>query len=129
MNANAQSIVVTGAVLALLGVALGAFGAHALKSRLDADLLAVYQTGVQYHLAHALGIILIGVLVHMLPAAKWLPAAAWTMTAGVVIFSGSLYLLSITGIRVLGAVTPIGGVALLAAWLMLAIGVANAGSA
>ena len=115
------------AALGLLAVVLGAFGAHALKSRIDADLMVVYQTGVQYHLVHALGIIIIGVLIHMLPAAKWLPAAGWTMTAGVVIFSGSLYLLSITGIRLLGAVTPIGGIALLAAWLLVAIGVANAG--
>lgn len=128
MNATGQPIIVTGAVLALLGVALGAFGAHALKARIDADLLAVYQTGVQYHLAHALGIILIGILVHLLPASKWFPAAAWIMAAGVVIFSGSLYLLAITGVRLLGAVTPIGGVALLAAWLLLAIGVAKTGA-
>jgi uncharacterized membrane protein YgdD (TMEM256/DUF423 family) len=128
MNGPSQSIIITGAILAFLGVALGAFGAHALKSRLDADLLAVYQTGVQYHLVHALGIVLIGILVMQLPAARWLPIAAWTMTAGVILFSGSLYLLSITGVRMLGAVTPVGGVALLAAWLLVAFGVLNAGS-
>jgi uncharacterized membrane protein YgdD (TMEM256/DUF423 family) len=126
MNANAQSILITGAVLAFLGVALGAFGAHALKARLASDMLAVYQTGVQYHLAHALGIVLIGILVQLLPASKWLPIAAWTMTAGVLVFSGSLYALSVTGVRMLGAITPLGGVALLAAWLMVAAGVRNA---
>jgi len=129
MNANAQSIVITGALFAFLGVALGAFGAHALKARLTAEMLAVYQTGVQYHLAHALGIVLIGVLVQRLPASRWLPVAAWTMTAGVIVFSGSLYALSITGVRLLGAITPLGGLALLAAWLLVAIGVAKAGAA
>ena len=120
MNANAQSIVITGAVLAFLGVALGAFGAHALKARLAADMLLVDQSGVQYHLAHALGIVLIGILVQMVPASKWLPVAAWTMTAGVIVFSGSLYALSISGVRLLGVITPLGGVALLAAWGMVA---------
>ena len=129
MNANAQSIVITGALFAFLGVALGAFGAHALKARLTAEMLAVYQTGVQYHLAHALGIVLIGVLVQRLPASRWLPVAAWTMTTGVIVFSGSLYALSISGIRMLGAVTPLGGLALLAAWLLVAVGVAKAGAA
>lgn len=125
MNANAQALVITGAVLAFLGVALGAFGAHALKARLASDMLAVYQTGVQYHLVHALGILLVGILVQVLPASKWLPVAGWTMTVGVIVFSGSLYALSISGIRVLGAVTPLGGVALLAAWLLVVVGAAK----
>ena len=125
MNANAQPLIIAGTVLAFLGVALGAFGAHALKTRIDADLMAVYQTGVQYHLVHALGVLLIGVLVQVLPPSKWLPIAGWTMTAGVIVFSGSLYALSLTGIRVLGAVTPLGGVALLAAWALLALGIAK----
>lgn len=123
MNANAQQLVSVGAILAFLGVALGAFGAHALKAKLAADMLAVYQTAVQYHLWHALGVVLIGVLAQLLPASKWMPIAGWTMVAGIVIFSGSLYALAISGIRVLGAVTPIGGLALLAAWLLLSYGV------
>jgi len=123
MNASAQQLVSAGAILAFFGVALGAFGAHALKARLAADMLTVYQTGVQYHLWHALGVVLIGVLAQLLPASKWIPVAGWTMVAGIVIFSGSLYALSISGVRVLGAITPIGGVALLAAWLMLMYGV------
>ncbi len=116
MNSNAQSLVIAGALLALLGVGVGAFGAHALKERLAPDLLAVYQTGVQYHLWHALGVILIGVLTHMLPAAKMLPIAGWLMVAGIALFSGSLYALSVTGVRTLGAITPLGGLAFLAAW-------------
>jgi uncharacterized membrane protein YgdD (TMEM256/DUF423 family) len=127
MNANAQQLVSAGAILAFLGVALGAFGAHALKVKLAADMLAVYQTAVQYHLWHALGVVLIGIIAQLLPASKWVPIAGWTMVAGIVIFSGSLYALAITGIRVLGAVTPIGGVALLVAWLLLAYGAIKAG--
>jgi uncharacterized membrane protein YgdD (TMEM256/DUF423 family) len=127
MNAQSQPIIITGAVLAFIGVALGAFGAHALKARLATDMMAVYQTGVQYHLVHALGIVLIGILVQMLPASKWLPIAGWIMTAGVIVFSGSLYALSVSGVRMLGAITPLGGIALLAAWLLVAIGVAKAG--
>lgn len=127
MNAQSQPIIIAGAVLAFLGVAIGAFGAHALKARLAADMLAVYQTGVQYHLVHALGIVLIGTLVQMLPASKWLPIAGWVMVAGVIIFSGSLYALSVTGVRILGAITPLGGIALLAAWVLVGIGVAKAG--
>lgn len=123
MNARARPIIIAGALLAFFAVALGAFGAHALKPRLDADMLAVYQTGVQYHLAHALGVILIGMLVQSLPPSKLLPVAAWTMAAGIIVFSGSLYALSLTGFRALGAITPLGGVALLAAWLLVAIGV------
>lgn len=123
MNANAQQLISAGAILAFLGVALGAFGAHALKAKLAADMLAVYQTAVQYHLWHALGVVLIGVLAQLLPVSKWMPIAGWTMVAGIVIFSGSLYALAITGVRVLGAVAPIGGVALLVAWLLLAYGV------
>ena len=126
MNANAQQLVAFGAVLALLGVGLGAFGAHALKARLAADMLAVYQTGVQYHLWHALGVVLIGILVQLLPGAKWLPVAGWLMVAGVVIFSGSLYALSLSGVRMLGAVTPLGGIAFLLAWGMVAYGVLKA---
>ena len=126
MNANAQQLVASGAILAFLGVALGAFGAHALKARLAADMLAVYQTGVQYNLWHALGVVLIGILVQLLPGAKWLPVAGWIMVAGIVIFSGSLYALSLSGVRVLGAVTPLGGVAFLLAWGMVAYAVLKA---
>ena len=125
MNKKARPLIAAGALLAFLGVVLGAFGAHALKPRIDAELFAVYQTGVQYHLVHAIGIILVGILANGLPISKWLPIAGWTMVGGVLVFSGSLYGLSLTGMRAVGAITPVGGVALLVAWLLLAVGVAK----
>lgn len=114
-----RNLIVTGALTAMLGVALGAFGAHALKSRLDPQLLAVWQTAVQYHLVHALGILAIAIAaMHWSHAAmNW---AGWTMFAGVLLFSGSLYLLAFTGVRWLGAITPLGGLAFIVAWLLFA---------
>ena len=114
---------VLGSVSGFLGVALGAFGAHALKARLSADMLAVWQTAVQYHLWHALGLVGIGILVQHLPASGPLRLAGWLMLAGIVLFSGSLYVLAATGTRWLGAVTPFGGVAWIAAWVLLAAAV------
>ncbi len=118
----ARNLIAAGAALAFLAVGLGAFGAHALKAQLAPDMMQVYQTGVQYHLPHAVAIVLIGMLCQQMPDSRIVPIAGWVMVAGVVVFSGSLYLLSVTGIRVLGAVTPIGGVALLTSWAMLAYG-------
>jgi uncharacterized membrane protein YgdD (TMEM256/DUF423 family) len=108
-----------GAVSAGLAVAAGAFGAHALKSRLGPDLLAVFETGARYQMYHALGLILIGVLGTMRPSSL-LDLAGGAMVAGTLLFSGSLYALALTGIRAFGAITPIGGVAFLAGWAMLA---------
>ena len=112
---------VTGAILLALAVMLGAFGAHALRGRLDAYLMGVYEKAVFYHFVHALGLL----IVSLLPKTGALsePAAAWVcglLLAGIVIFSGSLYVLAITGFRVLGAVTPVGGASFIAAWLLLA---------
>ena len=112
---------ILGAVNAFLAVGLGAFGAHGLKARLSLDMLGVYQTGVQYHFYHALGLLLVGMLVSQWPTEGLIKIAGWVMFAGIVIFSGSLYLLSITGIRGLGALTPIGGLAFLVAWLLLVV--------
>ena len=112
---------ILGAVNALLAVGLGAFGAHGLKARLSLDMLGVYQTGVQYHRYHALGLLLVGVLVSQWPSGGLIEISGWVMFAGIVIFSGSVYLLSITGIRWLGAITPIGGLAFLVAWLLLVV--------
>lgn len=123
MNSNAQALVIAGALFAFFGVGLGAFGAHALKGKLAPDMLVIFQTGVQYHLWHALGVILIGVLAHLLPAARALPIAGWLMVAGIALFSGSLYALSVTGIRMLGAITPLGGLAFLLAWGVVAYAV------
>jgi uncharacterized membrane protein YgdD (TMEM256/DUF423 family) len=110
-----------GAFVLALAVMIGAFGAHALEGTLDAYSKGVYETGVQYHFYHALGLL----IVSLLPGIGALSAkrAGWIcglLLAGVVLFSGSLYALAITGVRMLGAVTPFGGVAFIAAWLMLA---------
>jgi uncharacterized membrane protein YgdD (TMEM256/DUF423 family) len=108
-----------GSLSAFLAVALGAFGAHALKARLDTDLLAVFETGVRYQMAHALALLAVGFACTRWPGAA-VTASGWLFVAGTVIFSGSLYALALTGTRWLGAVTPVGGVAWLAAWLCLA---------
>lgn len=117
--AAAKLFLALGGAAALLAVALGAFGAHGLKSRLPADMLAVYQTGVQYHFYHALGLALIGLAVLHLPDSAALRAAGWLMAAGILLFSGSLYALALSGERWLGAVTPIGGLAFLLGWAAL----------
>ena len=117
--AAAKLFLALGGAAALLAVALGAFGAHGLKSRLPVDMLAVYQTGVQYHFYHALGLALIGLAVLHLPDSAALRAAGWLMAAGILLFSGSLYALALSGERWLGAVTPIGGLAFLLGWAAL----------
>lgn len=108
------------AVLLFIAVAAGAFGAHALKTRIDADLLAVYQTAVQYQFWHALGLLALGILIGQRPNERAFRVAAWLLIAGMVLFCGSLYALALTGIRGLGAITPIGGVSFLAGWAVLA---------
>jgi len=108
-----------GALSAALAVAAGAFGAHALKARLPPDLLAIWNTGAHYHLAHALGLVGVAWAASRFPGAAvaW---AGWLLLAGTVLFSGSLYALALTGVRALGAITPLGGVAFIAGWLCLA---------
>jgi uncharacterized membrane protein YgdD (TMEM256/DUF423 family) len=123
MPQTAKLFILLGALAGATGVALGAFGAHALKSRLAPDLLAVWQTAVQYHFWHALGLVAIGVLALHLPASAALKWAGWLMVAGLVLFSGSLYVLALSGTRWLGAVTPFGGVAWIGAWVLLAVAV------
>lgn len=115
-----------GAFAAALAVALGAFGAHALKARLAPDLLVVYQTAVQYHFYHALGLVLVGLALVHWPDSAWAKLSGWIMLAGIVLFSGSLYLLTLTGQRWLGAITPVGGVAFIAAWVLFAVGALKA---
>ncbi len=101
-------------------VALGAFGAHALKTRLAPDMLAIYQTAVQYHFWHALGLFALALLMLQWSGAPALTVAGWLLLAGLILFSGSLYLLALTGARWLGAIAPLGGVASIAAWLVVA---------
>lgn len=115
-----------GALAGFTGVAAGAFAAHALKARLTAVDLAIFETAVRYQLIHALALLAVDALGWsgrgQAPAVQpWLRAAGWCFTAGIVVFSGSLYLLVATGVRKLGAVTPLGGLALLAGWAVLAV--------
>ncbi|GET22369.1 DUF423 domain-containing protein [Prolixibacter denitrificans] len=117
-----KSILMTGAVLMALAVILGAFGAHALKSRLATDMMQVYHTGVQYQFYHALGILIIGVLYLHYPSGT-LSWSAILMTIGIALFSGSLYLLAVTGIKWLGAITPLGGTSFIVAWILFFIAV------
>lgn len=126
MPTIAKLFLILGAANAALGVVFGAFGAHALKARLPAELLAVYQTGVHYHLFHALGLLIVGLMATQLPASGYLKWSGGLMLAGIVLFSGSLYLLSVAGWRALGMVTPFGGVAFMAAWVMFTVAVLKA---
>ncbi len=112
-----------GAINAFLCVAFGAFGAHGLKQKLSVDMLAVYQTGVQYHFYHSLGLIVVGLTLLHFPKSRHILLSGWLMLIGIVLFSTSLYALSLTEIRALGAITPFGGIAFLSAWLLLAYGV------
>ena len=104
-----------GSVLGGLAVALGAFGAHALRGRIGPELLGVFETGVRYQMIHALALLALALAIDRWPERR-LVRAAWLIFAGTVVFSGSLYLLVLSGARWLGAVTPLGGVALIAGW-------------
>jgi len=118
MAAVTKTFLALGGVAALLAVALGAFGAHALKARLAPEMLAVWHTGIEYHLFHALGLIACGLLAVQLQDSALLKWSGWLMLAGIGLFSGSLYALALSGERWLGAVTPVGGMAFLAAWAL-----------
>lgn len=113
--------VLLGSLSALLGVGLGAFGAHGLKAKVAPDMLKVWETAVLYHLIHAVGLLLIGVLCTLIPEAPLVRNAGWAIVIGTLLFSGSLYILVLTGVKPLGMITPLGGVAFMAGWLLLAI--------
>jgi uncharacterized membrane protein YgdD (TMEM256/DUF423 family) len=117
-----RGFVIAGALFAATAIAAGAFGAHALADRLDAARLATWETAARYHLYHSLALILLGVV-----QARWpsplLAASGWLFTAGIVIFGGTVYALALGGPRWLGAITPLGGLAFIAGWLVLAFGV------
>jgi uncharacterized membrane protein YgdD (TMEM256/DUF423 family) len=106
---------------ALLAVAFGAFGAHALKSRLDDYALGVFETAVQYHFIHSLALLAVGILALSQPQTVLLKSAGWMFLLGILVFSGSLYCLSLTGIKWLGAITPLGGLAFIAGWACLSV--------
>lgn len=117
-----RTFVGIGAISAFVSVAAGAFGAHALRGRLTPESLAVFETAARYQMYHALGLLAVGWAVARWPAgpAQW---AGWLFVIGTVLFSGSLYLLALSGIRWLGAITPLGGIAFLVGWLLLAFAV------
>ena len=116
---TAQLFIATASISGFLAVVLGAFGAHGLKNRLPTDLMAVWHTAVQYHFWHTLALLGIGILLSQNMNPKWLTISGWLFAVGIVIFSGSLYILCLSGIRWLGAITPIGGTLWLAAWACL----------
>ncbi|OFX59991.1 MAG: hypothetical protein A2066_06890 [Bacteroidetes bacterium GWB2_41_8] len=115
-----RNILLAGAVFMALGVLLGAFGAHALKKILSPEMLAVYNTGVEYQFYHALGLLLVG-LIGFRNESKWIRWSGIALFTGIVLFSGSLYFLAFTGIKVLGAITPFGGISFVAGWVCLGI--------
>jgi uncharacterized membrane protein YgdD (TMEM256/DUF423 family) len=119
---------VIGALSGCIGVALGAFGAHALRDRLSPEVLQTFQTGVTYQMYHALALLGVGILMgrFSIEGPAWLSASGWLFIAGTLLFSGSLYALALSGMTWLGAITPLGGVAFLAAWLLLAFALIRA---
>jgi uncharacterized membrane protein YgdD (TMEM256/DUF423 family) len=117
-----RNILLLGAIFMALAVLLGAFGAHALKNSLPPEMLAVYKTGVEYQFYHAMGLLIIGLLGFHLDS-KWLRRSGLLLTLGILLFSGSLYVLALTGIKVIGAITPIGGVSFVFGWIFLAVAV------
>lgn len=115
--------IISGAIHGLLAVALGAFGAHALKEVLDDYSAGIWDTAVQYQMFHATALLIIGVLIKLLGPIKQLKIAAICMNLGILFFSGSLFILAISGISVLGAITPIGGVLFISGWLLIIISI------
>jgi uncharacterized membrane protein YgdD (TMEM256/DUF423 family) len=116
-----KTFIILGAINAFIAVALGAFGAHGLEDKLTPKYLEVWKTGVNYQMYHALGLFAVAMIAGQLPSSSLVSWSGWLMFAGIIFFSGSLYVLSLTNISVLGAITPIGGVAFLAAWVLLVV--------
>lgn len=114
--------IIVGALNAFLAVALGAFGAHGLADKLGPKYLEIWKTGVTYQMFHAIGILVIGLLLGKVAGSSLFTWSGWLMLIGIILFSGSLYVLSLTKISILGAITPLGGVSFLAAWILIVIG-------
>ena len=112
---------ILGSINAATAVSMGAFGAHFLKTKISEDMLSVFQTAVQYHFYHSLGLMIIGVLTISIKPEKYLGIAGWMMFIGIILFSGSLYILSTTAIRWVGIITPFGGIAFIISWVFIAI--------
>jgi len=116
-----RTFLLIGTIFGFLGVAFGAFGAHALRARLSPDMLAVFETGVRYQMYHAFAVLIVAAAIGHLGNARLLLIAGWSFVAGVLLFSGSLYALALTGKTILGAITPIGGLLFLIGWAILAV--------
>ncbi|WP_226000094.1 DUF423 domain-containing protein [Paenibacillus sp. BJ-4] len=116
-------LLLLGCIIMFLAVALGAFGAHALKKRLSADMMSIFQTGIQYQIAHGLGLLLLGAIAGNFVHSALIVTAGWVMLVGILLFSGSLYALSLSGVKKLGAITPFGGLAFLASWVLVIVAV------
>lgn len=116
-----RTFLLLGSVLGFLGVAFGAFGAHALRARLSPEMLAVFETGVRYQMYHAFAVLIVAAAIGHFGNARLLAGAGWLFFSGVLLFSGSLYALALTGQGVLGAITPIGGLLFLLGWACLAV--------
>ncbi|WP_246943782.1 DUF423 domain-containing protein [Bacillus pinisoli] len=114
--------ILLGSINAFIAVALGAFGAHGLEGKISERMVEVWKTGVLYHIFHALGLLFIAFLVDKFPNATSFTWAGWIMFIGILFFSGSLYALSTTGIKFFGPITPLGGLAFLIAWVLVAVG-------
>jgi len=114
-----RTFILLGSFFSFLAVALGAFGAHALKQKLTPDMLQVFETGVRYQMYHSLALFVVAWMIHSM-SINAAAASGWWFTAGIVLFSGSLYALALSGITWLGAITPLGGLSLLIGWIMLA---------
>jgi uncharacterized membrane protein YgdD (TMEM256/DUF423 family) len=117
-----KAFIIIGAINAFIAVALGAFGAHGLADKLEPKYLDIWKTGVTYQMFHATGILVIGLLLSKVTSSPQFTWAGWLMLLGIILFSGSLYVLSLTKIGILGAITPLGGVCFLAAWVLIIIG-------
>ena len=116
-----RTFLLIGAVLGFLGVTFGAFGAHALRSRLSPEMLAVFETGVRYQMYHTFAVLIVAAAIGRIGDASLLVLAGWFFFAGILLFSGSLYALALTGVGIWGAVTPVGGLLFLIGWACLVV--------
>ena len=116
-----RTFLLIGAVLGFLGVTFGAFGAHALRSRLSPEMLAVFETGVRYQMYHTFAVLIVAAAIGRIGDASLLVLAGWFFLAGILLFSGSLYALALTGVGIWGAVTPVGGLLFLIGWACLVV--------
>ncbi len=118
---TSKSLLIIGSIFMALAVAFGAFGAHIVQDILTPERFQVYQTGVEYHFYHALGLLILGAVSYHIPDSKWIKWSGFAFITGIIIFSGSLYLLTLIDLGRLGMITPLGGVAFIAGWIFLAI--------